>query len=171
AIEKRAPGIRPVRRRVCDGHAGGEPGGEVEAWRGGRDVSGAQQCPVVAGQGNGERLLHCHDDVPYVYERAVLPERLPLRPGLSAPLRLDPLILARVPDPYRAQHYPGAFRGEEDRADHLVQQDSGTAPAVANCFPRSATISASAATLRSAATTTPPSKPPAGDSPKAALAS
>src|ERR1019366_9258974 len=69
------------------------------------------------------------------------------------------------------QPYPGAFRGEEDRADHLVQQDSGTATAVANCFPRSATISASAATLRSAATTTPPSKPPAGDSPKAALAS
>jgi hypothetical protein len=81
----------------------------------------------MPGQGNRERPLHCRGDVPHVYERAVLPERLPLRPRLRAPLSLDSLILARVPDPHRAQRHARDRGPSSETSAQILREALGQA--------------------------------------------
>jgi len=64
----------------------------------------------MPGQRNRQRQLHCRADVPYVNERAVLPERLPFRSRLGAPPPLGPPVFPWPPDRHWAQghrHDPG----------------------------------------------------------------
>ena len=117
----RRPSSRPARARdrpgsglVGDRHAGGEPGGELEAGRGRGDAHGAQHGPVMPFHRNRQRQPDRRGDVAHVHERAELPVRLPLRPGVGAPPLLGPAVVLRPPHHHRAQRHrrrPGP-RGE-----------------------------------------------------------
>src|SRR5580700_7177109 len=93
--------------RIGDRYVRGEPGGQFEAGRRRGDVGRAQQRPVVPSERNRQGPVDGCGDVTYVHECSVLPERLPFRPRLRAPLVLDPAVVCLIPDRHRTQGYRG----------------------------------------------------------------